>query len=217
MIRNRYTAAITDKPWWLAGGIDPSACVAAYQPVGASSLAASYVNLANPGTYNATLGTAPAFSGETGWQFDGGTSKRYLRTGIVPLSTYSMLARFSNAVTNNIFRSVCGAYQIDKRYYFYSSYTDGKHYYGYGTAYSATPNLSQGVMANCAGDGYLNGVYEGSTAGGTMPEVEIYIGGVNNNGSLGGYFDGNIQAIVIYKVKLTAYITAELTRAMNAL
>jgi len=43
------------EPWWLSGGIAAANCVAAYQPKGAASLEASYVNLANPGTYNLTF------------------------------------------------------------------------------------------------------------------------------------------------------------------
>lgn len=38
-------------PWYLAGGAPTP--IAVYQPKGAASLAASYVNLANPGTYDA--------------------------------------------------------------------------------------------------------------------------------------------------------------------
>lgn len=61
--------------WWLAAGITPEI---AYQPKGAASLEDSYVNLANPGTYNAVVGVAPTLSAD-GWVF-GGTS--YLVNGL---------------------------------------------------------------------------------------------------------------------------------------
>ena len=48
--------------WYLAGGISASACVAAYQPKGSTSLAASYTNLNSPGTYNAAPGVAPTWA-----------------------------------------------------------------------------------------------------------------------------------------------------------
>jgi hypothetical protein len=51
-------------PWWYVAG---QTCVAAYQPIGAPSLAASYVILANPGTYDAAPGVAPTFDAATGW------------------------------------------------------------------------------------------------------------------------------------------------------
>ena len=69
-------------------------CIAAYQPKGAADLAASYVNLITPGTYNAAPGTAPTFDAATGWTFNGST--QYLTTGVVPASGYSMLVRVAD-------------------------------------------------------------------------------------------------------------------------
>ena len=57
--------------WWLAGGIAAADCIVAYQPKGAASYAASKVNLANPGTYNATDINAPDWATATGWYFSG--------------------------------------------------------------------------------------------------------------------------------------------------
>jgi len=87
---------------WLAGGIPRTACVAAYEPICAVSLADSYINRANPGTYNATPGTAPTWAESTGWTFNG--SSQYLTTGIVLSSQVSSaLCRFSgyNAAANS--------------------------------------------------------------------------------------------------------------------
>lgn len=78
--------------WWTAGGA--TGCVAAYQPIGAASLAASYVNLANPGTYDLAVGggaSAPAFDAATGWGFDG--TNRWLATGISPAQPLTILVR----------------------------------------------------------------------------------------------------------------------------
>ena len=54
-------------PWYLAGGVSAANCIAAWQPKGAASLAASYVNLANPGTYNLTGTTPPTWNASDGW------------------------------------------------------------------------------------------------------------------------------------------------------
>lgn len=82
-------------PWYLAGGVAKATCLAAYQAIGAASLAESYVNLANPGTYNLSGGVAPTWAAETGWTFDG--SSQYKLTGITPAAgaaqTMSMIAR----------------------------------------------------------------------------------------------------------------------------
>ena len=60
--------------WWDLNGTITS-CVAAYQPKGAASYAASKVNLANPGTYNLSDGVAPNWDTGTGWGF---TETQYL-------------------------------------------------------------------------------------------------------------------------------------------
>lgn len=82
---NPYIHAAAD--WWVVPG---KTCVAAYQPIGAASLAASYVNLANPGTYDAAPGVAPTWASATGWTFNGST--QYLTTGITPPRGPNMVA-----------------------------------------------------------------------------------------------------------------------------
>src|SRR3989344_7466925 len=79
--------------WTTAGGAPTP--VAAYQPISAASLTASYANLANPGTYTAAVGVAPTFASSTGWTFNGST--QYLTTGVIPANGWSMIVRFSNA------------------------------------------------------------------------------------------------------------------------
>lgn len=78
--------------WWEAGGA--TNCVAAYQPKGAASLAASYVNLANPGVFDAAPGVAPTWDAATGWSFNGST--QYLRSGVPGSAAVSFLMRFSD-------------------------------------------------------------------------------------------------------------------------
>ena len=63
---------------------------------GAASLAASYINLANPGTYDAAPGTAPSFDTATGWTF-AAASSQYLTTGIVFGVNWTILVRVGSA------------------------------------------------------------------------------------------------------------------------
>lgn len=67
--------------WWLAGGVNPANCVAAYQAKGAADYATSKVNLANSGVYDLSDGEwgAPIFDTLYGWSFDG--FETYLDTG----------------------------------------------------------------------------------------------------------------------------------------
>lgn len=83
--------------WWAVAG---KTCVAAYQPIGAASLAASYTNLANPGTYDAAPGTAPTFAAATGWTFDGST--QYLTTGNIISGTGARTIAVRMTPSNNI-------------------------------------------------------------------------------------------------------------------
>lgn len=107
-------------PWYLAGGITAAQCMAAYQPKGAASLAASYTNLANVGTYTAAPGTAPAFATATGWTFNGATNNRYLETGIPsnqsPVSCIVRLTPTSFAAYRSMLgnsSSTPGAFEFD--------------------------------------------------------------------------------------------------------
>ena len=76
--------------WWNDNGAI-SGTVAAYQPIGAASLAASYSNLFSPGTNDAAPGTAPTFNTAGGWIFNGTT--QWLDTGITRGSGYTMIVR----------------------------------------------------------------------------------------------------------------------------
>ena len=97
-----------DTSWWLAGGISAENCVAAYQAKGAADYAASLVNLANPGTYNAANGNSPTFNTAIGWTFDGVND--YLVTGIVPASdqSWSAIVRLTGLNKETINRSAFG-------------------------------------------------------------------------------------------------------------
>jgi len=92
-VRYHAPAAAGAVSWWVVAG---KTCVAAYQPKGAADIAASYVNLASPGTYNAAPGTAPTWDATSGWIFNGST--QYLTTGVIPtvFNTWTVIVRFSN-------------------------------------------------------------------------------------------------------------------------
>jgi hypothetical protein len=179
---------------WYAGLTD---LVAVYQPKGAASLAASYVNLVNPGTYNAAPGTAPTFAEATGWTF-AAASTQYLTTGIVPASGWSMLVRFSGVSNNG---ALAGAWTSGGNTYFYllpNNTSDSKHYYGGGT-FLGVPGLhTVGVMAIAGVTGYLNGVSDATmTAWSGTATRQITIGAFNAGASPSFFLSGNIQAIAI--------------------
>lgn len=101
------TGASTATPRWLEGGIIAANCIAAYEPKGAADLAASYINLANPGTYTVAPGVSPTFNTSDGWTFNGST--QYLLAAPVANDVYSVLVKFSN-LTIGTNKCLVGAY-----------------------------------------------------------------------------------------------------------
>lgn len=214
MIKAKYSAAITDKPWWLAGGIPRDACVAAYQPIGAASLAASYINLADPGTYTCSVNyTAPTLSSTNGWVFSG---QGNLSTTIIWINSqkWSALMRFNGAANSSQY--MFGYWSGSAAIFGINPYTStSTSYYNGGTLTIATGGISEGVLGIAGNSAYRNGIRETGNIGSPS--------GTNTNPIIiaGGYFDNkrviNIQAFVVYNSTLTADQVVSLTNAMNAL
>lgn len=93
-------------PWW------PSGTDVLYVPAGAAREAAGRVNLANPGTYDAT-GTPASWSAAGGWAFGG---SQFLSSGYTPPDTQSRWAvvAFTDGAAhrNNNFLFGCGTYNL---------------------------------------------------------------------------------------------------------
>lgn len=204
--------------WWLSGGIAAANCIAAYQPKGAASYAVSKVNLAQPGTYDATDHTSyPTWNATDGWIF----STQYLLTGINPssLTLKSMIIRFSGGATSG-YISLMGSANGGLRFMLLNAY-NGAHAYGFGNGglLATGAALASGVMAFSTVNCYLNGSGDGTITytNASLPSVNIIIGGRNNNGTFDLPYIGKIQALAIYTSELSAGNVSALTTAMNAL
>lgn len=201
--------------WWLSGGISAANCVAAYQPKGAASLAASYINLANSGTNNAAPVVAPTWNATDGWVGNGTT--QYLTTGVIPGATYSMIVRYSNATGDGCALGCYGG--GNNRFWMYPG-NAGTRYYGYGSVSTTSPvtgTTTSGVQALTPTKGWHNGVADytfSPTWGATTRDIYILVR--NNNGSTVNFLPGYIQACAIYNIAIDSYISA-LTSAMQAL
>lgn len=207
-------------PWYLAGGVAAANCKAAYQPIGAASLAASYTNLANPGTYDAAPGTAPSHASATGWTFNGTT--QYLDTGYAPpnQAAISMLVRFSDGITTGGGGSLLlvtsnGALNLGL-----TSYSSL-----FGTAWfvanggSSTPaGVASGVLGMTGTQGYLNGAAYGAsyTGTGAASHRTFYIGAYHG-ASPSFFWPGKVQAVAIYSVNLTVAQMLAISTAMAGL
>lgn len=209
--------------WWLSGGVLAANAIAVYQPIGAASLAASYTNLANPGTYTAAPGTAPTFAAATGWTFNGST--QYLTTGVVTSSAdWSLIIRFSEKSSTNQ-RALLGAVktvpsiirgiQISMD----AAVSNTIFYANGGTAYVETaPRLSSGVLCVAGKSAYRNGTFDATIeAGANVPPLALYIGAANVNTLAVLHCNMQVQAIAIYNTTLSAAQVAAISSAMSAL
>lgn len=207
--------------WWDNDGAI-TGCVAAYCAIGAADLAASYVNLQNPGTNNAAPGVAPTFSAETGWTFNGST--QYLTTGVVPAAGYSAIVRFSGVGAPSTNAPVLGSGSTGAANGFQMNPVAGalggtSAQYVYGNGFQTlAPQFTSGVIGITPNHDYINGGENGATGGTFSGSGQaLYIGARNNSGTADRFLPGSIQAVAIYSTTLTTPEMATLTTLMNAL
>lgn len=222
-VRVRAPAAAA-LPWYLAGGIPAANCIAAYQAKGAVSLATSYVNLANPGTYDLTLGTAPVWDATNGWQFNGSTGKRYLITGLTHASGWSLALQFTGSAAPPSYTFALGAQATGNTKLYIAPQRGATSAYsvGNGGGANGAPTITAGnfivtpntPMHNVWKDGVDQNIT--ITAWSGTNTAAAIIGGLNNNGVNGEWYTGNISACAWYDIDISSYAAA-LAAAMAAL
>lgn len=194
----------TTTPKWLAGDIPASAIVGAYEPWAALDLGSSYINLANPGTYDCTVPVnAPDLN--DGWEFVGTfAGHEYLDTGITPGTDWTMIVGF-RAVTGTSETAAGLADDADTRFHVTPS-SGGNRVYGFGQDVSVSGNVTEGVMGIANHQGYLNGTADGGTSGAWSgaPSNSIYVGALNVGGGDSNNFGGIVTHVYIYNTTLTA-------------
>lgn len=207
-------------PWYLAGGISAANCVAAYQPKGAASLAASYSNLANPGTNDAAPGVAPTFNAATGWTFNGST--QYL-TSVTPADGWSIFIQYTNlAAVDSI--SLIGCYKDsapDGAWLIQRQTADGMHARAGALTNEAVnaPVLAAGNYGFAGKTAYRNGAAEpNAITAGTGTGTPLYIGALDYNNGTAIQFAGlEVCAVAIYSATITGPQALALATAMAAL
>ena len=225
--------------WWLgpwpgfplATAIPAANCVAAYRAVatvgsawgaGPTSLAESYVNLANPGTYDLTLGIAPAWNDASGWDF---TGLEYLKTGVIPTSLpgWSMFVQYTD-LTVLTQTYLCGEYDsVFPQGYLAILYRTGG--FNSMTVFSGgtsgqlannAPALVSGNYAICNLSPYRDGVIEGNLVPNNFassPNLDIYIGSHNRDGIPTNNTTAKIRALAIYNIEINSNQAAALGTA----
>lgn len=198
--------------WWDLNGTLTS-CVAAYQPKGAASYAASKVNLANPGTYDAAHYTQyPDWDATNGWMFDKSNSEG-LKTGYVASDeNVTVIVRYSNN-TGSLYEIQTLVSNLKTAIWLRVSYgfwfTSGSS----NDQYVNNPN-NHSVAALAGYNCYVDGSSAiNLTDNSFTPDSEFFIGYYPNT----RYYNGYIQAVAIYNAHLTSTQISNLATAMAAL
>ena len=158
-------AAVAGGGWWDLDGTITS-CIGAYQAKGAASLTASYVNLANSGTYDLTTSTNSVdWSTSAGWSGFSSSNSKYLKTGIkVSSVNMSAIVRMANVSSNVSIPFGCSISSPDRRFAILPNLS-GHIYYEYGAATTGWLDITStvtgaAVMAIAGANGYRNGTPE---------------------------------------------------------
>ena len=206
-------AAPVATPWYLSGGVSASDCVGAYKAKGAASLAASKVNLANPGTYDLSSTADPTFDTTTGWYFISG---KHLQTGITPTSTYSFVGRLNGVEVSN-WRSLGGLWSVANGKY--NIAWNGSNWYisvG-GSDVNSTSTATSGVFAIVNRYLYVDAVKKTSQASAAANSLTFSMGAPTADAGYGTNCVEYCLAFALYSSVLTEEQLLAITTAMNAL
>jgi hypothetical protein len=222
---SEYIDSYVPVNWFAPAGVDINTCVAAYQAKGAASYADSLTNLAHPGSYTltSTSASAPDWTSDSGWHFDGSTQA--LNTGIVPTTEGTWIIRFSGATAQA--SAVFGLYMSGSATVFFTPKDlSGNRVWGNGKSYawdSAPTDFASGVAA--AGElAFWNGEYVFSfphTNTPTLTTVTMALGGCNVTNPFPPkaphFWAGYIQAFAYYNTELTPSQIQAITDEMSKL
>jgi len=199
------------QPAWAAGSI--------YARSDAASKANSLVNLNDPGTNDGTEVNTPGWTAALGWDLDFATAyPAAVDTGVVPQSPWGMLLCMgpsSDAYMAGFPAGSRNSGPIDR---FSLSFGGGGFTYGYGSTLVAGENPTALEVVGVFNDtAYRGGLRVAAISPGLTgrPSHSVYVGGMNDAGSLqGGLL--SVKAFHMFKWA-TAEQLAALTWAMLAI
>jgi lysophospholipase L1-like esterase len=189
--------------------------IAVYEPFSASTLAASYVNVVNPGVHDAAAPVAaPTFIAGSGWSFNG---TQYLTTDIIPAAGWTLLMHCGDTYVTN--KTLCGCSKTGGPWFTLNAF-QGANKVAYGNGGSllqVAPQMDYAGTLTAAGlTGYRNGIADAGSIpawSGTMP-YEFWIGTNHLDGSVANSATGGILAIAIWNSVLDS---AQVLSVHNAL
>ncbi len=188
-------------PWYLAGGAP--APVAVYQPLGAVSLAASYVNLVNPGVNNAVPVVPAPTLAASGWVMNGAST--YLMTGLFLGANWTVIVAYSG-MTPASGSFLYGAFEGTNKVGV-APVQGSNIRWDVGTEdTSLLAANNTGVLGIAGNKAYRDGVAEAVsfTNSNAFTTRDLWLGALNNGGTDFGEINVTIRAVAIYNVTLSA-------------
>lgn len=226
-------AASAASTWWDLNGTITS-CVAAYQPKGAASYAASKVNLTGNTAFNLSDGSAyPSWNTTTGWLFTG-SSSQYLTIAapVLTAAPITIVAKFKCTKTDevNIIASIHDTAALNG-FDLCVSNTNFVRAYIFAGGSASEANSTAGISKNVAYTGeavfesatsraaYLDGSNKGTNTTSRTPTGldTTFIGVLHTGSGFAYYFDGYIESVAFYSEALSDAQIAAIHTAMNAL
>jgi hypothetical protein len=205
--------------WYAVAGLLAN-CILALQPRGAASLANSYINLANPGTYDAAPGVAPTLDA-TGWTFNG-TTQYLLSNCPTNLKPCTYVARISTTNTTGN-RTIIGCSDDNAFSFDLTGTTNAPRLVDMNVALigAATTGFSAAadsvIAVSYSGAGvwthYLNGSANGSGTTNRTPVSRTLMIGTQDT-TLSQKYPGIIGALGVFDVVLTPTQVAALSAGM---
>lgn len=201
--------AAAEVPWYASGGAP--GCIAAYQAVGAASLAASYVNLVTPGTGDLTEVAAPTWTSARGWIAAGGQT---LESPVeLPLGGSVVMRMVCSTTT---FRGYNLGTSVASRVVYMASADWGGKLYNNQNAVSVAGRQATGTMAICGQKCYSDGSLVGECANPRLVVSIIALLCKKTATGYDAYYTGDLMAVAMYSGDVSAYMPA-IHAAMMAL
>lgn len=188
-------------PWWLAEGIISESDVGTiYDPIAAAGLAESYVNLADPGVMDATVGVAPGHTVDVGWVMNGST--HYLIDGLTITNDHTIVIWVEDAsgvyiygtFRNTPYLASCEIRPI----------ASSNSMHRLGAAKQVTGALISSIIGVNKNGALRNGALHSASLG-TMAGVTLnpYFGCENQNGTPVSFGGGKIARFAHYTITLS--------------
>lgn len=200
-------------PWWLGGGTIPASTgYTVYDPLSAGTLAESYINLANPGTRNATAPTAaPTHAQGSGWTFNGTT--QYLNTQTLVVNEQTVIVWVENSAGVYCLGGYTNSGGVKGMMFDNTNSTATTFFRGTNQTGFAGVTIG-GILGLSKNNSFKNGVSASSPGTISATSLAIYLGCHNQNGTAISFFSGRILRLAIYNTTLTTQQIESVTQTM---